>query len=193
MKTSPGEFPVADPHKPASLGAEERLDHDVSSQGLEGRQGLDGGLAGPGRRHRQPGLVEQGQCQELVDGRLHGSGRVPDGNARGGHPMQGVHPKDDLLQAAGGHHPHEHAVDLGECDIIGCDPLPPPAHLGENPWKGDGLEPDVERFGRAPQVGDMPAGSRNKGDEGGHPHVRGRKQRSYPARVSGREQSVLSR
>ncbi len=111
VERSPGQLAIADAYQAAALGAEQRLDDDVAAEHVESRQGGRGRLAGPGRRDGQAGRVEEGQRQVLVDGRLDRSRRVEHGDARRGDPVQGIHPEDDLLEAARRHHPHEHAVD----------------------------------------------------------------------------------
>ena len=169
MEGAPGEFPVGDPDDPPPLRAEEGLDRDIASQRLEGLEGRACPLAGPGCRNRQTGLVEKCQCQVLVDGRLHRAGRVPDGYARRRNPMQGIHPEDDLLQAPRRHHPHQHAVDLGQRNAPGLNLLLSPSQPGRHLRERHGLERnDRELLGRATQVRNMPARTRNQGDESGH-------------------------
>ncbi len=74
-------------------------------------------VAGTGR----PACASEGQRQVLVDGRLDGAGRIEHGDARRGDPVQGIHPEDDLFEAAGRHHPHQHAVDVHQVHFAGLD------------------------------------------------------------------------
>ena len=106
MHGPPGQLAVADADQAPALGTEERLDDDVAPELVEGRQGRRRRLAGPGRRDRESRSLEQGQRQVLVDGGLDRPRRIEYGDARRGHPVQCVHPEDDLLQAARRHHPH---------------------------------------------------------------------------------------
>ena len=49
----PGQLHVADPDQSTPLGAKQRLDHDVASERIEGRQPFGRPVSRPGRRHRQ--------------------------------------------------------------------------------------------------------------------------------------------
>jgi hypothetical protein len=82
--------------------------------------------------------------------------------------MQRIHPENDLLQTSRRHHPYQHTIGFGQRDATGLHCLSPRADLCRDLHEQHSLELDIESPGRAPQVGDMPAKARNKGDEGGH-------------------------
>ena len=79
LEGPPRQLEVRDADDPPPLRAEERLDHHVAPQRLEGRQRLGRRFAHPGRRHGQPRRVEQGQRQVLVDRRLDRAGGLSTG------------------------------------------------------------------------------------------------------------------
>ena len=170
MKGPPGQLAVADPDQAPPLGAEERLDDDVAPERVECRQRLGRRLPGPGRRDRESRRLEQGQRQILVDGRFDGPRRIEHGNARRRDAVQGVHPEDDLLQAARRHHPHQHAVGVPSGrspparDASHARPVdrrPRPTTSANGTACSDHAEPAR----RALEVGDMPAEAGNQGDQ----------------------------
>ncbi len=79
--------------------------------------------------------------------------------------MEGVHPEDHLLEGSGGHHPHEHAVDLAEVDSVCLHARPARAHVADDPGERDRVQPDVERLGRSTKVLDVPAEARDECDQ----------------------------
>ena len=146
VESPPGQLTVADADQSSPLGSEQWLDHDVASELIEGGQGFRRRLSGPGRRDRQPRRPEQGQGQILIDGRFHRSGRIEDRYSTRRDSMKGVQPEDDLLQAAGRHHSHEHAISFEHVVPPGDDRGTTPVHAdrGRDRGKRDGLKPDVE-------------------------------------------------
>ncbi len=109
-------------HHAPTLGSEQRLDDHVAPKSGESLQGGVGVLADHGGRHGQAGRLEQGRRQILVHTGFDGTRGIEDDDAASLQPMQQVHAKDDLLQRAGRHGPHQHAIKGSE--RIGSDGNP---------------------------------------------------------------------
>ena len=82
--------------------------------------------------------------------------------------MQSIHPENHLLQAPRRHHPYQHSVHLGQLEPAGLNARSPRADSSSDLRERHGLEPQIEILCSALQVGDVPAKSRNQGNQSCH-------------------------
>src|SRR6266404_4679647 len=102
-------------------------------------------LTSYGGRHGQPGLLQTGTGEVLVDANLDGAWRVQHDGAARLHALQEIHSEDDLFQRSRRHCANEHCMEISKRIRSSGD-------LAVNFPEIEGLRFAIKRYCGTPQV-----------------------------------------